>query len=245
MEHADYVAAIERDGARLERAARASGVDAPVPSCPGWTVGDLVEHVGRLHRWVAQIVHDRAVEVDAWWNEVEAPAPGTALIDWFAGGYRTLARELADAGPALAVWSWTPFAHTGFWARRQANELAVHRWDGEGALGSASVTPIEPDHAVDVIDEVLDLLPYRRRPAAISGAGETIHLHCTDTDGEWLLRLTPAGVEVAREHAKGDVAARGPASDLALVVLGRVAPSAVDTFGDVSLLERWQRDAAW
>lgn len=245
MDHAEYVAAIEREGARMERAARASGIDAPVPSCPGWTVTDLLQHVGRLHRWVAELVRDRVRDVDRWWNDLEPPPPTPDLVEWFAEGYPLLARELADAGPDEPVWSWTPFATTGFWARRQANELAVHRWDGEGALGPAAVAPIEPAQAVDAVDEVLELLPHRRRPAEIRGDGETIHLHATDIDGEWLIRLEPDGATFTREHTKGDVAARGSASDLLLLLVGRVAPSAVETFGDVALLDRWQRDAAW
>lgn len=245
MEHTEYIAAIEREGARLEHAARVAGVDASVPSCPGWTIADLLQHVGRLHRWVTEIVVDRVRDVERWWNDLEPPAPAPELVDWFAEGYPALARALATAGPDETVWSWTPFTTTGFWARRQANELAVHRWDGEGALGADAPAPIEADQAVDAIDEVLELLPYRRRAATIRGDGETIHLHATDAEGEWLVRLTADGASFTREHAKGDVAARGPASELLLVLLGRRPPAAVETFGDASLLERWQRDAAW
>ena len=76
--------------------------------------------------------------------------------------------------------------------------------------------------------------------APIRGAGETIHLHCTDGDGEWLVRLGADGVAVTNEHAKGDVAARGTASDLMLLVWGRIPPERVDVFGDAALLTRWQ-----
>ncbi|MBV9313941.1 MAG: maleylpyruvate isomerase N-terminal domain-containing protein [Pseudonocardia sp.] len=30
------------------------------PTCPGWTLCNLVTHVGREHRWAAAIVRDRA-----------------------------------------------------------------------------------------------------------------------------------------------------------------------------------------
>ena len=36
------------------------------------------------------------------------------------------------------------------------------------------------------------------------------------------------------------MAARGTASDLLLLVWGRVTPDAVDVFGDAALLARWQ-----
>ena len=58
------------------------------------------------------------------------------------------------------------------------------------------------------------------------------------------MRLAPDGVVVTREHAKGDVAARGPASDLLLLVWGRDRPDAVDVFGDAALLDRWQEQVA-
>ena len=43
---------------------------------------------------------------------------------------------------------------------------------------------------------------------------------------------------VGHEHAKGDVAARGTASDLALLVWGRRRPS-VEVFGDEAALDAW------
>ena len=36
-------------------------------------------------------------------------------------------------------------------------------------------------------------MPSGRAPTPMRGAGETIHLHCTDGEGEWLVRLAPDG----------------------------------------------------
>ncbi|MGO4757183.1 maleylpyruvate isomerase N-terminal domain-containing protein, partial [Streptomyces sp. 2MCAF27] len=33
---------------------------APVPSCPGWNVGQLLRHLGGAQRWGAEIVRTRA-----------------------------------------------------------------------------------------------------------------------------------------------------------------------------------------
>ena len=52
------------------------------------------------------------------------------------------------------------------------------------------------------------------------------------------MRLEPDGLVVTREHAKGDVAARGTASDLLLLVWGRITPDAVDVFGDAGAARR-------
>lgn len=237
MEYARHVAAIREDGAALARAARAAGAQAPVPSCPGWRVADLLSHVGRIQRWVAAIVASRPARPAAHWSD--DPAPGVdAVVDWFPAGVALLADALDGAQPDDEVWTWSPDGTARFWARRQAHEVAVHRWDGQRAAGAPE--PIARDLAVDGIQEFFDILPARRGADAPKGGGETIHLHCTDGEGEWLVRLAPEGVRVTREHAKGDVAARGAASDLLLWLWGRVGHDGLDVFGDASLLERWQ-----
>ena len=48
----------------------------------------------------------------------------------------------------------------------------------------------------------------------IAGDGVTIHLHATDAPGEWMIERTPDGFTYAHGHGKGDVALRGPISDL-------------------------------
>ena len=75
----------------------------------------------------------------------------------------------------------------------------------------------------------------QRRPRV--KARPPIHLHCTDVDGEWLVRRSPDGLDIERAHAKGDVAARGTASDLDLYLWGRVPVDALELFGDPALLE--------
>jgi uncharacterized protein (TIGR03083 family) len=236
MEYAAYIDAIRREGAALASAAKSAGVDAPVPSCPEWTVGDLVSHVGRIHRWVTDIIVTRA-KPDQNWRMLDPPPP-EERIPWFEEGYQRFADTLASTDPREHVWTWTSDQSVGFWARRQAHELVVHRWDAQTATGAPQ--SVDRALAVDGIQEVFDILPARPGVEPMRGTGETIHLHCTDGDGEWLLRLEPEGLVVTNEHAKGDVAARGTASDLLLLVWGRIPPERVEVFGDASLLTRWQ-----
>ena len=79
-------------------------------------------------------------------------------------------------------------APCGFWSRRQAHELAVHRWDAQLAAGAPQ--PIDRALAADGIQELFDILPARPGGAP-TGNGETMHLHCTDGDGEWLDSTRP------------------------------------------------------
>ncbi len=258
MDFADHVAAIRSEGAALGRAAAAAGLDAAVPGCPGWRVADLVGHVGRLHSWVAALVTERPDAEPDLFNDIVVP-DGAGLLDWYDAGVEPLATALEAAGPAAEVWSWTDTHTAGFWARRQAHETAVHRWDAECAADGAragvarsgsdsssdraAVTPVGAALAVDGIDEAFDMAAFRSGTKDLRGTGESIHLHCTDGDGEWLVRLDESGVTVTREHAKGDVAARGTASDLLLLLYNRIPADALDVFGDAALLARWQHDA--
>lgn len=237
MRHDEYIAALRRESAELARAARRAGVDAAVPSCPGWTVGDLCAHVGGLQRWWTVAVEERPQPPRVHLTQIETPG-GDALVDFIEAGTPPLVDALTAADPDAKVWTWTGADRVRFWARRAAHEVSVHRWDAQLAAGTTE--PLDVRLAVDGIQELFDLLPARPAEAHVRGDGETIHLHCTDIEGEWLVRLTPRGAVVTREHAKGDVAARGTASDLLLLMCGRIRPDRVEVFGDASLLARWQ-----
>ena len=49
----------------------------------------------------------------------------------------------------------------------------------------------------------------------------SLHLHCTDTHGEWLVTIDDDGYHLVRAHAKGDAALRGPAEALLLRLWNR------------------------
>jgi uncharacterized protein (TIGR03083 family) len=241
MNYDDYIDALRRDGARMHAAAASAGVDARVPSCPDWTVADLLQHVGRLHRWVTDLVANQPDDTMREWTK---PFPANdALLDWFGAGIEPLAATLAAAGPEAPAWSWTPDHTAGFWARRQANELSVHCYDAQ--LAANAPEPVDRALAVDGIDELFDLLPFWSGSGNVKGNDESIHFHCTDGEGEWLARLSPEGAVVTREHAKGDVGARGTASNLLLFLYGRVPADDLEVFGDAALLARWRELVQW
>jgi uncharacterized protein (TIGR03083 family) len=118
----------------------------------------------------------------------------------------------------------------------------MHRIDAEQATGVAG--PVDAALAVDGIDELFDLFLPRRHAGKATGDGETAHVHATDAEGEWLLRLTGDGITVERGHAKGDVAVRGPAGDLLLWLWGRRPIDGLEVFGDAGLADRFRQLAA-
>ncbi|HEX8803710.1 MAG TPA: maleylpyruvate isomerase family mycothiol-dependent enzyme [Acidimicrobiales bacterium] len=148
-----YLALIQRDGARIADVARAADLDRPVPTCPGWTVRDVVAHTAGVYRHkVACMRLERPPGDDDY---EQAPPPGVDLLDWFDASLALLLAELRERGPASPSYTWWPADRTvGFWYRRMAQETAVHRLDVEDGAGVP--TPVDPDLALDGIDEVLD-----------------------------------------------------------------------------------------
>jgi uncharacterized protein (TIGR03083 family) len=237
----DYLEALRDDGAALATAA-GKGLDPPVPACPGWTVADLVLHTGMVHRHKLEIVRGRLAEPPDPWPP---PAPARAeLLGWYSSGLEELLTVLEVTDPETPVWTFhRPDRTVGFWYRRMAQETAVHRVDAESALGDPR--PVPAALAADGVGELLEVfLAPHAEGSPVGGRGETLHLHATDTEGEWLLRLLPAGVEVGQGHAQGDAAASGSASDLLLFLWGRAADDPLERSGDPALLPRVRELAA-
>jgi uncharacterized protein (TIGR03083 family) len=240
VEYSDYISALRQNGSAAAQAARDIPMDTVVPSCPEWTLHDLFGHLGSHHRWVAGNL-DQPPDGNAFKGREEPPAD-EAIPDWLEAGAEMLATRLAATDPAKPCWTWVPFDHSvGFWARRTTQETAMHRWDAQNAGGGADA--VEPALAADGIDEYLGILgAFRGRRFPDAGS---IHLHTTDTPGEWLVRLGSGGIELTREHAKGDVAVRGAASDVLLLLMGRKTMAAADVFGDAPLFERFRKHASF
>jgi uncharacterized protein (TIGR03083 family) len=240
VEHGDYIAALRRNGSAAAQAARDIPMATAVPSCPEWEMRDLAYHLGSHHRWVAGNL-DQPPDGKAFRRREEPPADD-AIPDWLEAGAEMLATKLEATDRTKPCWTWVPFDRSvGFWARRTTHETAMHRWDAQNAGGDADA--VEPELAADGVDEYLGILgAFRGRRFPEAGS---IHLHTTDTPGEWLVRLDAEGIHVTREHAKGDVAVRGPASDVLLVLMGRKTMGATDVFGDAPLFERFRKHASF
>lgn len=233
----DHEATIRASAEGIATTTRSTALDTPVPSCPGWDLGTLVAHVGRVHRWAAEAVTGGG----------EAPArfpkapDRDGLADWYEASAEIILQAIATTDPAAPAWNFAgqpPVAE--FWARRQAIETAVHRWDAQAAAGTPAA--VDTPLAVDGVDELLTVMT----PVALAGKdgidiGGSLHVHCTDGDGEWTIHTAGGAYRVERGHAKGDAAIRGPAAQLFLVLWGRAPLTAGDleVFGDAAIVERW------
>jgi uncharacterized protein (TIGR03083 family) len=232
----------------LVRYADRAGPDAAVPTCPGWTVLDLVAHQGMVHRWATGLVRGEwqlDTDVEAFSRDGrDAEDPLEWLRDGVVELVSTLTRAPADLEAPVFLHDAPP--PRAFWARRQCHETTIHAVDAMAAsLGRAPRAEdvwVDAELAADGIDELLTQFvalsaPYTTR---VASGGETMHVHCTDREGEWLVRFTPEGLEVTREHAKGDVAVRGSAEQLYLLLWNRIGREGLEVFGDTSLLDRWR-----
>jgi uncharacterized protein (TIGR03083 family) len=233
VDAAGHLAAVERESAALAGVLATHPLDAVVPTCPEWTLAELGAHVGNVLGVWSHVLCEATGRHKPPLGD--APADGD-LASWFRSCAGALVEELRATPPGVEVWTWMPDDQTpAFVARRMAHEVAVHRVDAELARGPA--TPIEPELAADGIEEVL-LITAQQGPV---GDGQTLHLHGTDRDDEWLLTLGEDGLGVERRHGKGDLALRGAVSDLELVLYRRPPSGPVEHHGDDEVLDAWYR----
>lgn len=235
-----YLELIEQDGRRLAAAARGGHLDAPIPSCPGWTVRDCVTHTGDVYQHkVATMRLGRSPGDDY----EQAPPPGTDLLTWFDRSLAALLGELRDRGPEAPSSTWWPPDQTvGFWYRRMAQETAVHRLDVEDGLGTP--TPIDAELAADGIDEVLDAFITDDWSEVTAdewgdvdpqaGAGATVAVR---SGGQvWRSILAPDRITLARGDGPADASVSGEPEAVLLWLWGRRPDAAVAFDGDRAAL---------
>jgi uncharacterized protein (TIGR03083 family) len=234
MDIDQQLARIRVDGEALAVAAEDGRLDARVPGCPDWDVEALVRHIGDVHRWAATIVRDRVQE--RLRRDFAGPAGRDALLEWYREGCNALIETLEAASPDESFWFWGPAPNAlAFWARRQANETAVHRCDVESARGP--ITSLAPLDAVDAVDEWFGLAV--RRAKAPDGKGRIVRLVATDTPATWNVALGERVEILTDPHVSANCELSGPASDLYLWSMNRQGTERLTVSGDESLLQVW------
>src|SRR5215813_9365433 len=154
-----YVAEIEASTAGLAEILAEYDLSLPIPTCPEWTLGQLVTHVGRAHRWAAEITRTRSGTFIPFREVPDGKLPDDRAEQgaWLLAGAALIVDVVREAGSDL-VWSFTGPTPAGFWIRRMAHETLVHRADAQLAAGAEPEPLIEAEVAADAIDEWLMLL---------------------------------------------------------------------------------------
>lgn len=179
LDHDRYCAEILAQTDLLRETVRGADLKTTVPTCPDWTIEDLLRHVGGAHRWVDTTVRTRANEMvpfDAVPNHRGPEGDDPEALDaWLADGARRVVEALREAGGDTLLWAWMPDQPTVFWSRRMTHETVVHRADAASATG-ADFT-LDPEVAADTMEEWTQLVclapsssPTTRPPASSAPA---------------------------------------------------------------------------
>jgi uncharacterized protein (TIGR03083 family) len=235
-----YLDHLRADGERLSGLARSADLSIPVPTCPGWTLGDLVAHCAEVYQ------HKRLVlKLGRSPDERGDLVTGDAVLDAHDEQLAGLLGDLERVGPDAQTWTWFPGeTSTGFWFRRMAQEAFVHRVDGELSIGPV-IGPVDPVLAADGVDEVLawfaghpGVLAHSASKAGAAGevlvdAGDHAFVVELPDDGHVVREVDPLDPDQSV-----DASIRGAAPDVDLMLWGRPTTEPVAESGNHDVLER-------
>jgi len=250
MDIATHINAIRDEGKLFAEAAEHGDLDTGVPACPGWDTRELVRHLGMIHLWAAGHVafpheepdseseEEQLASYAANWPELGTFWPDDEdLVDWYRRTNANLVDVLETTSPAVDAWTFlaasSPLA---MWARRQAHEIAIHRFDAQQAAGLATV--FDPAFAADGVDEILDAFATRKREFP-TDEPRAMLVHASDTGDRWRVTMAPEGITTVRRDGPADTTITGRAADLYLAMWNRGDDSALEVSGDRELLDLW------
>jgi uncharacterized protein (TIGR03083 family) len=239
---------IVRQTETLVRDVGGADLAVPVPSCPTWSLGDLLRHIGGGQRWAEEVVRTRATGPlpDDHFRTVGGDDSGPVPARWLLSGARALAATLRAAGPEEKLWAPFTYDRTAFWARRFTHETALHRADA--TLAARVPYTVDDAVAVDAIDEWLELdcieWHFERRPAKrdLLGRGS---LALVAPGESWLVDLTGPVITWRRGAGPASVTVRGSLAGLLLVLYRRAPVSSVSVDGERALLADYLEQAAF
>jgi uncharacterized protein (TIGR03083 family) len=102
---------------------------------------------------------------------------------WFDASAQELLAVL-DTDPTNEAWTFHPPHTVGFWQRRRAQEMLIHRWDAQNALGEP--LPFSPEFAADGVAEVFDTMaPRQVKRGRAEPPRHALRVRATDTGHSW------------------------------------------------------------
>jgi uncharacterized protein (TIGR03083 family) len=239
----DYAAALLTENARFGDLIREDDLSVEVPTCPGWTLRQLFRHLGRGHRWAAQIVRERTEDfVDPRTvPNGKPPEDHEQALRWLQESAQAVLDAVAESGETTPVWTFLGPRPASWWIRRRLHEATVHRADAALALG----LPYElaPDLAADAVGEWLDRLAAERReghPRPLD-TGTSLYAEATDGAGRWLVTGGDEGISWRAGQGDAAVTIRGRASDVLLAMTRRytLEEANLQVSGDRAVWDDW------
>lgn len=249
----------ERSTAFRAAVMSAPGLELRVPTCPEWTLLDLVRHLGAVHRkWAAAVNAGPAADPpaeSASEGAETAPQEREPLLAWSAASTRQLLDTLRDAGPDRGCWTWWGQSESpqtsGAVARHQLQEVTVHTYDAQITLGAPQ--PLPDEAALDGVGEFLSTCcawtaPWPHEAAAVDfhvAEGRSWRLSLS-ADGARTTRLPRSGLAGDAASEAPDVAfasATGTAAEMVLAMYDRIPIDSLQLDGDrrlFDLLRAWE-----
>ncbi|GAB2988452.1 maleylpyruvate isomerase family mycothiol-dependent enzyme [Saccharothrix stipae] len=230
----DHVAVVEEYSEAFTEAVEGN-LGAPVPSCPGWTVDDLVAHLAEVQAWWTAVVLAKGAYPDEEAARRAADTGPDRVEGWreISARYAAVQREyLRAAGPDAPVWVWWNDQErdtAAALASRQAHEAVVHCWDAQRAAGAVKSIPAEL--AADGVDEFLERFLHG---SAWEGGSAVLELAATDTGARWWLGTdgTVKPRRLPEGEGTADARVTGTAEQLYLLLWRRLGVAEVTVTGD-------------
>lgn len=199
MQFSRMMSCLTEDAARMARAAEGR-MDATVPTCPAWTMTNLIEHVAHVYMHKTECVRNGRPE-----NWPPPRDPDVTALTLMRQGLGDLLAELTPREPADTVYTWyDPDQSIGFWIRRMAQETVIHRVDAELAAG-VTVSPIDAELALDGIDELLRIFIGWSSHKWADGVADSVTrllpkpVAVVSGDSTWVLRPVDGSIDVDTE----------------------------------------------
>jgi uncharacterized protein (TIGR03083 family) len=147
-----YTVELRREMVRLADISSKIALPEPVPTCPAWTLADLVSHIRQGHEWATAILTTRSTvflappglsdapdDDRSWTEKVASGARGSAQegsladpqrrVHWLMEGTDRLIDALDEVGADVPIWAPRGKQTKEYWARWALFEAAVHRAD--------------------------------------------------------------------------------------------------------------------
>lgn len=232
-----YYVLIDADTERL-LAMGERGLTEQVPCCPGWDVAQVVWHTAGVYEHKVRVMADNA------WPDPWPPADFDAReeLAFLREAKDDLFAEFARHDVAEQTTTFSADDTTiGFWIRRMALEVAVHRYDAE--LAHRDLTPISDDLSLDGIDELLRVMlagPWW--DARVQTRHRVDALVAVESAGQrWLCDVREKSVAIV-PGAAGEAAATvaGDPQAVFLWLWGRVDGGAVTLSGDLDVVSEFR-----
>jgi uncharacterized protein (TIGR03083 family) len=234
----DFAAALIEENDAFTDTLRVADPSTPVPTCPGWTLNHLLRHVGRGHRWAAQIVGDRLTDFLDPRDVRNGKPPDDGAVDWLRASAHTVVEAVDGVGAHSSVWTFLGPRPAAWWIRRRLHEVTVHRADAELAIGRDF--QLSAELAADGLTEWLERVVVQAGDGTPLRDGQSLHLHATD-GGEWTLRGTGDGLALDTSHADATATVSADATPLFLAVVRRIPAGdpRITVSGDDGVWRAW------